>query len=260
MTTNDAWLALVGLGLAPGDITLNGLNTARKAEHVYLETYTAKPPEPIHALEDRLDASITPLDRAAVEDGTQLLDAARDGGCCLLVAGDPYSATTHTALRLQAHEQDIPVIPRFAASILTAAAGTLGLSHYKFGRTTTLVTPQDDYFPESPYRVIQENLDRGLHTLVLLDIHDDGSTMTGAQGASLLLKLEEKIRAGAIADQTLGVVVARTGRQDAAAWQGSLKALAGLEAGGPMHSIVIPGELGPVEEEALSAFTDDLGG
>lgn len=254
MTTNDAWLALVGLGLAPGDITLNGLETARNADHVYLETYTARPPEPLEALEDRIDAPITSLGRAAVEDGTRLLEDAQDGGCCLLVAGDPFSATTHTALRLQAHEQRIPVIPRYAASILTAAAGTLGLSHYKFGRTTTLVTPHDDYFPDSPYRVVEDNQESDLHTLLLLDIHDDGTTMTGAEAAKLLLELEERNQADVLDEDTPACVIARAGREDAQAWQGPLGSMTTLDAGDPMHSLVIPGRTSVVEEEALDAF------
>ncbi len=254
-TSEDAWLALVGLGLAPGDITQNGLEAARSAEHVFLETYTARPPEPLEAIEERTGSIIAPADRALVEEGTRLLEAAKDGGCCLLVTGDPFSATTHTALRLQAREENIPVRACFAASILTAAAGMLGLSHYKFGRTTTLVTPRDDYFPKSPYRVIQENLERGLHTLVLLDIHDDGSTMRSHQAAGLLLDLEEDLQEGVLDEETPCCVVARAGHEDAMAWHGPLGAIKRLDAGGPMHTLVVPGEVSVVEEEALSAFT-----
>ncbi len=256
MTEPDAssWLALVGLGLEPGGISLAGLETAKRAEHVFLEGYTARAPEPVEALSERVGQTVEPLDRAAVEDGTRLLAAAEDGGCCLLVAGDPFSATTHTSLRLQARERGIPVRAHLGASILTAAAGTLGLSHYKFGRTTTLVTPEGDYFPDSPYDVLDENLDRGLHTLVLLDIREDGSCMTAREAAEVLLELEAKRGEDVLTETTLACVVARAGREDAAAWRGPLADLAELDAGEPMHSIVVPGELSVVEEEALEAF------
>lgn len=250
----DDWLALVGLGLEPGGISVAGLQVARAAEHLFLEGYTARSPEPISKLEERVGQPVEPLGRAAVEDGTRLLDAAEDGGCCLLVAGDPLSATTHTSLRLQARERSIPVRVHFAASILTAAAGVLGLSHYKFGRTTTLVTPEGNYFPDSPYDVVAENLDRGLHTLVLLDIREDGTCMSGAEAAEVMLDLEDRRGEEVLGPGREACVVARAGREDARAWRGPLGELTGLDAGEPMHSIVVPGELSVVEEEALEAF------
>lgn len=258
MTRADGWLALVGLGLAPGGISVDGLQAARQAKHVFLEAYTALAPEPVERLQERVEAPVTPLGREEVEEGERLLEAAEDGGCCLLVAGDPLSATTHTSLRLQAHKEGIPVRVSFAASILTAAAGTLGLSHYKFGRTTTLVTPEGDYFPESPYRVVEQNLDQGLHALVLLDIHEDGSTMTASEAAELLLELEERNQDDVLGPGTRACVVARAGREDAAAWRGTLDEVRGLDAGEPMHSLVVPGETSIVEEEALDAFADPV--
>jgi len=256
MTDEEAWLGLVGLGLAPGGISVRGLELARAAEHVYLEGYTARSPEPVERLGERIDASIEVLDRAAVEDGTRLVDDAREGGCALLVAGDPLSATTHTSLRLAAREAGVPVRVAYAASILTAAAGTLGLSHYKFGRATTLVTPRGGYAPTSPYEVVGDNRERDLHTLVLLDIRDDGTCMRASQGARALLDLEERVGEGVLAEGTLACAVARTGRQDARAWRGSLAELAELDAGEPMHSLVVPGGLSDVEREALDAFAD----
>lgn len=256
---SGARLSLVGLGLEPGGISVAGLETARAAEHVFLEGYTARAPEPLEALEERVGQPVEPLDRAAVEDGSAILDAAEDGGACLLVAGDPFSATTHTSLRLQAHERGIPAEVHFGASILTAAAGELGLSHYKFGRTTTLVTPEGDYFPDSPYDVIVENLDRGLHTLVLLDIREDGSCMSAAEAAELLLELEDRRQEDVLEPSTQILALARAGRADHEAWRGPLSAVRELDAGDPMHSIVVPGELSLVEEEALEVFVTGVG-
>lgn len=255
----EPFLALVGLGLEPGGIPLAGLKAARAAEHVFLEAYTARSPEPPERLSERVGSQVEPVDRATVEDGDRLLDAAEDGGACLLVAGDPYSATTHTSLRLQARERGIELRAHMAASILTAAAGELGLSHYKFGRTTTLVTPEEGYFPESPYEVIAENLERGLHTLVLLDIREDGSCMSAAEAAELLLALEDRRGEDVLGQGTEACAVVRAGRRDRAAWRGTLEAIAQLEAGEPMHSLVLPGELSVVEEEALDAFSDRIG-
>ena len=67
------------------------------------------------------------------------------------------------------------------------------MQFYKFGRTTTLVYPENDYFPESPYDVLVENKTRGLHTLVLLDIHaQENRYMTANEGIQLLLTINSK--------------------------------------------------------------------
>lgn len=256
MPESEPWLALVGLGLSPGAIPVRGLELARQAEHVFLEGYTARAPEPVDRLEERVEGPVEVLGRAAVEDGTRIVDAAREGGACLLVAGDPFSATTHTSLRLSAKEAGVPVRVCYAGSILTAAAGALGLSHYKFGRATTLVTPEGDYFPTSPYEVLATNLERDLHTLVLLDIRDDGTCMRAGEAAELLLDLEDRCGGGAVDGDTLAVALARAGREDEAAWRGSLSEIVDLDAGAPMHSLVVPGALSPLEEEALEAFAD----
>lgn len=247
-------LSLVGLGLEPDGISRAGLQAARRAEHVFLEAYTAKPPQPVGELETLVEGAVEPLDRAAVEDGAAILEAARGSEACLLVAGDPLSATTHTALRLQARQARVDVAVHHAGSVLTAAAGALGLSHYKFGRTTTLVTPREGYFPDSPYDVIEANLEADLHTLVLLDVREDGSFMTAAEGADVLTRLEGRRGEGVLEPDRQALAVARAGREDQAAWRGSLAALGELEAGEPMHSLVVPASLSAVEEEALEAF------
>lgn len=252
---SDASLSLVGLGLGHRGISLAGLDAARSAAHVFLEAYTAVAADPVETLEALVENEVAVLDREAVEDGKRILDAAEDGGACVLVPGDPLSATTHTALRLAARARGIEVRIHFGASILNAAAGLLGLSHYKFGRTTTLVTPQPGFFPESPYEVLAANRERDLHTLVLLDIRPDGC-MTAPEGAELLLELERRRRLGAIAEDTVVCALARVGLPDAAAWYGPLSRIAALDAGEPMHTLVVPGALSEHEQEALAGLVE----
>lgn len=247
----ESTLSLVGLGLEPQGISLAGRRAAREAEAVFLEAYTAKAPQPVEELEALVDGEVQPLDRTGVEDGQAIVEAALDGHAALLVAGDPLSATTHTALRLQALEAGLEVRVHHAGSVLTAVAATVGLSHYKFGRTTTLVTPSERFFPESPYEVVAGNLERELHTLVLLDVREDGSFMSAGEGARVLAELEDRRGEGVLTAEREVIAVARAGRSDEQAWLGSLEAMAELEAGEPMHSLVVPGALDPVEEEAL---------
>lgn len=254
----DGTLALVGLGLGRHGISLSGLEAARAARHVFLEGYTALAADPLEELARLVEGEVVALGRADVEDEGRLLAAAEDGGCCLLVAGDPFSATTHTALRMAALARGIGVEVHFGASILTAAAGLLGLSHYKFGRVTTLVTPQPGFFPASPYDAIAGNKERGLHSLVLLDIRSDGC-MRASEGADILLQLEGRRGQRVLSPGTLVCVVARVGLPDQAAWRGPLEAMARLDAGEPMHTLVVPGNLSDHEAEALAALVTDVG-
>src|SRR5206468_2271352 len=92
-----------------------------------------------------------------------------------LVGGDPMAATTHVDLRLRAASAGIPTRIVHGASILTAAAGVLGLQIYKFGRTTTIPFPSEGFGPTSPLEVILQNRSAGLHSLVLLDLREDGT-------------------------------------------------------------------------------------
>ena len=49
-----------------------------------------------------------------------------------------------------------------AASLAALPApGLLGLQHYKFGRTTTLVRPEANWSPTSPFDAVAENHARG---------------------------------------------------------------------------------------------------
>ena len=106
----------------------------------------------------------------------------------LLVVGDPfgyilflcntppptsfnifYSATTHTDIILRARALNIPTRVIHNASIMNAV-GACGLQLYNFGQTVSLVFFTDTWKPDSFYDRVKENVDLGLHTLILLDI------------------------------------------------------------------------------------------
>jgi diphthine synthase len=99
--------------------------------------------------------------------------------------------------------------------------------------------------------VVAENRGRGLHTLALLDVRDDGSFMSAAEGAGVLAKLEDRRGEGVLDPDTELLAVARAGTPAERAWRGTVSSIAELDAGEPMHSLVVPGEVSPVEEQAL---------
>lgn len=192
------------------------------------------------------------LGREEVEKGDRILEAARESDACLLVMGDPFSATTHVELRIRARKEGISVSIVHGASALTAVPGLLGLQHYKFGRTTTIPFPDKGYSPESPYDMIAENLSRGLHSLVLLDIQADrGRLMTANEGLGVLAELERRKRGGILGPEALVCVVARAGSAHPLVRAGRLSRLEKEDFGPPHHSIVVPGKLHFMEAEAL---------
>ena len=209
----------------------------------------------IRRLESLVGRPIKLLGRKDVEDATELVEASRGRRAVLLVAGDPMAATTHVDLRIRARLAGIETRVVHGPSVFTSVAGLLGLQHYKFGRTTTLPFPQEGYSPTSPYEVVCENMARGMHTLVLLDIDAEGSRyMTADLGLRLLLEMEARVGKGFIKPDTLVGVVARAGSDDCVVKAGPIGELGKLDFGPPLHSVVVPGKLHFMEEEALRTF------
>jgi diphthine synthase len=250
-------LAFVGLGLNDENgVSLAGLEEIARADVVFAEVYTSMLIEgALDRLSVKTGKNISVLSRTVVEEGTAILNECMGKRVALLVAGDPMTATTHVDLRLRAAGQNIETVIVHGSSVQTAVPGALGLQHYKFGRTTTLPFPQEGYSPTSPYDVVSENLARGLHTLVLLDIGaEEGAFMTANEGLHLLKDMERRVGKGVITDDSLVCVVARAGSPDCVARAGRLGDLLDAEFGPPLHTIVVPGKLHFIEEDALRTF------
>lgn len=247
-------LIMAGLGLCGGKDTPHGVfEEAKSADHIMLEGYTSKlSGMDSSGIEKMLGQKIEVLDRNTVESGEYILSAAETGTVLFLTAGDPLVATTHQELRLSALKRgiDVDIIP--APSIYTLAPSLLGLAHYKFGRTTTLQRPYGDYFATSPFEVIADNLGRGLHTLVLLDIDiENGYFMTASEGVKLMLESERRLGTGIFGGNTLVCAVARAGSDNSILACAPANELMKMDLGDPLHTIVVPGKLHFKEAEAL---------
>jgi len=250
-------LTLIGLGLYDEEgVTLRGMRQLETADVVFAESYTsALAPGSIDRLAKRTGKVIRLVGRADVEDAQLILAEAKGKKVALLVPGDPMTATTHIDLRIRASKLGISTAVINGVSALTAVPGLLGLQHYKFGRTTTLPFPAEGYSPTSPYEMVRENLDRGLHSLVLLDIDAQNSNyMTANQGLNLLMDMERRVGGGVISPGTLVCVVARAGHPDAVVKAGDLLRISKLDFGQPLHTVVVPGKLHFMEEDALRSF------
>ena len=247
-------LILAGLGLYDEyDMPLKVLKFAKKVDKIYAEFYTSLlTGTTIEKIENILGKKIEVLDRKKVEyEGYKIVEEAKDKDIMFLTAGDPMVATTHVDLAIEAKKRGVKLIIINSSSIYSAV-GITGLQLYKFGKTTSIVFPEENYFPKTPYYVIRENLERGLHTLCLLDIKaEENRFMTANEGLKILLELENKIRENVISEDKKVVVLARAGSLEPKIVYGKIKDLINYDFGKPLHCIIIPGKLHFMEEEAL---------
>ncbi|NOZ82760.1 MAG: diphthine synthase [Euryarchaeota archaeon] len=254
-------LVLVGMGLYDElDLSLRGLQELKACDSVYVELYTSRMPGlSLSRLQELAGKEVRRLSRRELEEGAErLLEEAEHRRVALLVAGDPLISTTHSALRLEAEKRGIPVRVVHNASVYSAVPSAAGLHNYKFGRCATIPRASGAYMPETPYHVLRENLERGLHTMLLLDL-TEGEEMSAAEGIEYLLELESRLGMGVFSPSTTAVVVAQVGAPECRITAGRAERLAelGEALGGTPHTLVVPGELHFMEEEWLRRFWVD---
>jgi len=247
-------LTFIGLGLYDEkDISLKGLDEIKNCDIAYAEFYTAKlVGTDMNELENTIGKKIKILTRKETEKGDNIINSAKKENVVFLTCGDSMTATTHVDLRLRAINEGIKTKIVHGSSIVTAVPGLLGLQNYKFGRTTTLAYPEEDYFPTSPYDVIKNNKEMGLHTLVLLDIQSNrNKNMTANKGIELLLEMEKKKRERIFTKKSMVCVVARAGSSNPTVRADKIEVLKDEDFGTPLHTLVVPGALHFMEIEAL---------
>jgi diphthine synthase len=254
---NLAELVFVGLGLNDENgITLKGLEETQSADDVFMETYTSRMPDfSIERFETLCGRKIQMLTRSNLEEenGKLILQAAKGGKTVFLVPGDPFIATTHITLRIDAEKQGIPTRIVHGISIMSAIISLSGLHNYKFGKTVTV--PFSDNSSETPYNVISQNQKIGLHTLCLLDLRQTENRYLSIKDALWqLLDVEKKKQQNVITAGTPVVGVARAGSSDPVLRAGFVKDVVNFDFGEPPFSLIIPGNLHFMEIDALLAF------
>ncbi|MBS1193228.1 MAG: diphthine synthase [Methanosaeta sp. NSM2] len=251
-------LTFIGLGLFDErDISVKGREAVAAADMVYAEFYTSRlMGTSLARLEKFHGKKIHLLTRSQVEVEPFWLEQAKEMDVAFLVGGDAMVSTTHLDLRLRAMLMGIKTRLIHSSSIVTAVSGLSGLQNYRFGRSTTIPFPYlargKRIVPETPYRVLQENLARNLHTMLFLDIQRDPVEryMTAGQGAALLLEMESEAE-DKLPPGTLGIGIARAGSDDAVIRADRLSRLKDCDLGGPLHILVVPARLHFMEAEAL---------
>jgi diphthine synthase len=250
-------LVFVGLGLHDEKgISLQGLEETRNADHAFIELYTSFLPHfSTQHFEAMVNKQVHVVSRCDLEedDGARILKAAEKGKTVFLIPGDPFIATTHVALRVEAEKRGIKTRIVHGASVMSAIIGLSGLHNYKFGKTVTIPFPENS--SETPYNVIVQNKKRGLHTLCLLDIKvDEKSFLSINEALKLLLEIEHKRSECIVTLDTVAVGVARAGSSAPTLKADFIKALVKYDFGGPPQSLIFLGDLHFMEAEALIAF------
>ncbi|MFB6107856.1 MAG: diphthine synthase [Haloplanus sp.] len=252
-------LTFIGLGLYDErSITVEGRDALRACDHAFAEFYTSRlVGTTVEELETHHGIDVEVCDRAGVERNPEpILDAAESGDVAFLTAGDTMISTTHVDLRLRAVDRGIETRLIHGVTAQSAASGLTGLQNYRFGKAVTLPFPRAhgaDGVPESVLDSVAANRERGLHTLVYLDIKVDDGRGTDAGETYMTADVAAGLLAEAWPDR-LAVAVARAGSPDPVVVADRLAALADRSFGDPLHMLVLPGDLHHVEAEALETL------
>lgn len=273
-------LYLVGLGLGDAnDITLKGLEIVKKVGTVYLENYTSILTCGHEELEKLYGRTIELIDRETMEEGCdEILKKAKNdpNGAAVLVVGDPLNATTHSDFILRAVKSGIDYQIVHNASIINAVA-CCGLQIYNFGETVSIPFWHGTDKPKSFYEKIISNYSNGKHTLCLLDIqvkepnleflargikkYEPPRFMTVAQAAKQLQEAIESYNQGVTSDwlkarnPTKCLALARIGTSTQKIVYTTILRATDLDLGPPLHSLVVPGKLHPLEAEMMACVS-----
>ena len=250
-------LTFVGLGLFDEtDVSLKGLKAIQEADIVYLEFYTSRlMGTTIEKMEALYGKKINLLVREDVEQHPDWLENAKDRNVVFLTGGDTMASTTHVDLRLRADKMGIPTKLIHGASITSAVYGLSGLQNYRFGKSVSVPFPYisargNKVITETPYDTIRQNQERGLHTLVFLDIDKDKGYMTVKEALSLLLSVEEK-RGEGVMKHAVAVGIAHAGSDSVLVKADFAENTESFDLGEPLQILIIPGKLHFLEASAL---------
>ncbi len=242
-------VVFIGLGLShERGISLEGLDEAKSADKVFAEFYTnTMPGLNLLKLEALIGRKVDILSRTELEEenARRIVKAATNGKVAFLVPGDPMIATTHVAIRLALAKKGVESRVVHGSSIVSAVCGATGLQSFKFGKSITL-PHRESLVPASVLDTVRENMARGLHTLILLDVMPDNKgQLTVSESLKRFLATDPS------SEGWLAVGAARIGASDELVRAARAARLKPTDFGPAPHSLVFPGKLHFMEAEAL---------
>ena len=240
-------LYMIGIGLNDQkDITVKGLELVKKADVIYLESYTSILNVPVDKLEEFYGKKIIIADRVMVEnEADKILKEAKEKNVAFLVIGDVFTATTHGGILLDAQKEGIDVEIIHNASIFNALSDS-GLFLYQFGKITSI--PFNNEEVSTPIEVFNDNFEKNYHTLFLLDLDPQNNKFMSISEA-----VEYLIFKG-VDENLLSIGCSRMGCDEQEIKVGKLSELKDYKFEKFPHCLIIPGKLHFIEEEAINGF------
>jgi diphthine synthase len=243
-------------------LSIAALDVLRKCDIVYIERFTSALSEvDVEGLNSLLGMHIKPVQRWFVEDGREILEAARIKDVALVTYGDPLIATTHSELRSRAAKNSIKSAILHSASGIASIIGESGLHVYKFGRMVTMMSELSSAV--TVYNTIFQNLLAGSHTLILTEYSYNEESkepffLDPYSAFKMLLDAEQANKHEIFSDDTFAVVASRVGMQDQRIISGKVKSLMKLKFGIGPHSVIVTGALHFTETQALASITENI--
>lgn len=185
---------IIGLGIGGfNTIPLAGLKILRKVTKVFVEKFSNPIfQEDIIKIRRICGNKLIVVSRKDMEDGEMIFNHLNED-IAIICGGDPLIATTHQQLLLDIIKRGVKVRVINASSIVTAAIGRSGLHVYKFGPIGTIMRP-NIASSESTFKVLVENLKRGLHTLLLLEYDETTNyIMKPSEAIDILIGVQDKL-------------------------------------------------------------------
>ena len=195
---------IIGGGTAPGYLSLEAVKHLSRAHVVYVDTYTM--PGASWLLEEarRFNDNVKEATRETLESSSErILEEAARSYVAVLVPGDPLIATTHISLLVEANLKGVESKYIPGVSGVCSAKAASGLHYYRFGRTVTIPGPWRRVKPYSVVEAIYSNLCINLHTLLLLDVDDNGNQLAPHDAVRILEEAEREITQEAGVDPML---------------------------------------------------------
>ncbi|WP_404991012.1 diphthine synthase [Desulfurococcus sp.] len=243
-------LIFIGAGYSRRHLTQEAFESLKSAEKIYVDTYTSMYEDGFNWLREvNPSAEIVFARRRDLEgEGiNRIVEEAKERNIAILCAGDPFTATTHDAIRVEALKSNVSVKVVTGISVVNLVHSRIGLQAYRFGKIVTLVYP-DSFKPYSVVETVYDNLGRNLHTLILLDLRlEEGLAMSIPEAVDILMELDEKQQ---LMNQ-ISIGVARLGWSSEVIRAGRLIELKRYSYPPPPHSLIIAARLHPIELESL---------
>lgn len=254
------WFVGTGINGYRG-LSLAALDVLKKCDAIYVERFTsALSDDDLSGLNSLLGREVKPVQRWFVEDGREMLDAAKKGEVALVTYGDPLIATTHSELRSRAARNSIKTSVLHSASGIASIMGETGLHAYKFGRMVTMMS--DPQSAVSVYNTVFDNLLAGSHTLILTEYSHDGSKepffLDPPSVFKMLLDVERDQKHQIFSDDTFAIIASRVGAADQRIASGRVGSLAKIDFGAGPHSVIVTGSLHFTESEAIEVLTESI--